>query len=165
METPHRVYLGLGSNQGNRLEALRTAIRSLAPIVMVDQFSSVWDTAPEIVHDQPRYLNAVIGGWTVLDPLSLLRFVKRIERDMGRGVGLRYGPRPIDIDILIYDDLVMQTPELVIPHPLLVERVFALAPLAEIAPDLKHPALGKTITELLSRAPRTDVVREDTPLA
>lgn len=163
MRVRHRVYLGLGSNLDDRADALRTAIQRLAPLIAVDSVSSMWDTAPELVEDQPRFLNAAIGGWTELDPLSLLHAIKRLERAMGRRPVQRYGPRLIDIDILLYDDLLVDTTELVIPHPRLAERVFVLAPLAEIAPDVRHPVLGETISELLKRAPQADVQRVELP--
>jgi 2-amino-4-hydroxy-6-hydroxymethyldihydropteridine diphosphokinase len=160
-----RVYLGLGSNRGDRIGALRQAITRLAHFVTIDVVSSVWDTAPEIVEDQPRFLNAAIGGWTALDPFALLRSIKRLERAMGRRPDRRYGPRVIDVDILLYDDLRVDSRELTIPHPLLAQRAFVLAPLAEIAPDVKHPLLGETIAGLLARTPHADIRRVDLPLA
>ncbi len=159
-----RVYLGLGSNLGNRIASLREAINGLAPFVTIDAMSSVWDTAPQIVEDQPRFLNAAVAGWTALDPFSLLQAIKRIEVTMGRQAGRRYGPRPIDIDILLYDDWCVVSKELVIPHPLLAERAFVLAPLAEIASNVVHPLLGETIAKLLERAPAADVLRQDVTL-
>lgn len=153
----HRVYLGLGSNQGDRDALLRDALRSLAPVVDVTQVSSVYDTAPMHVRDQPRFHNIIAAGTTRLDPVALLREAKRIEAALGRGPGPRYGPRPIDVDILLYDDTVLDTPELTIPHPRMAERGFVLEPLAEVAPNLAHPMLGVTIAELVRRLGPSDV--------
>ncbi len=164
MRTRRRVFLGLGANLGDRIAALRSAIRCLEPFVMVDATSSVWDTAPEIVEDQPRFLNAVVAGWTDLDPFALLRAIKRLERELGRQPTERYGPRAIDIDILLYGDWSVDSKDLVIPHPLLAKRAFVLAPLAEIAADSVPHSIGVTIAELLARIPQADVRRVDSPL-
>ncbi|HEX9035581.1 MAG TPA: 2-amino-4-hydroxy-6-hydroxymethyldihydropteridine diphosphokinase [Ktedonobacterales bacterium] len=155
-----QVFIGLGSNLGDRYAALRRAVELLQGMMDVGQRSSVWDTAPELVLDQPRYLNAVVSARTDLDPFSLLNAVKEAERTIGRAPGVRYGPRLIDIDILLYDAWRVESRELVIPHPMLAERAFALAPLAELAPDLPHPFLGTTIAELLERVPYDAIVRE-----
>jgi 6-pyruvoyltetrahydropterin/6-carboxytetrahydropterin synthase len=125
------------------------------------KISPTYDTAPVGNTDQPRFLNLVCKAKTSLSPPNLLRFVKNIEKKMGRVNGLPNSPRPIDIDILFYDDLVLETPVLVIPHPRLTERTFVLAPLADIAPDFKHPASGKTVRRMLKNLKRTagDAVR------
>jgi 2-amino-4-hydroxy-6-hydroxymethyldihydropteridine diphosphokinase len=153
------VYLGLGSNLGDRDTLLRAALAQLAPDVRVTRVSSVWDTAPLLVTEQPRFHNAVAEGLTRLDPFALLRLAKRIERELGRAPGPRYGPRPVDIDILLYDDLILDTPELVIPHAQLAVRAFALAPLAEIAPRAWHPALALDAQALAEAAPPADIRR------
>jgi 2-amino-4-hydroxy-6-hydroxymethyldihydropteridine diphosphokinase len=155
----HLVYLGLGSNLGDRDALLRSAIARLASTVRVTRVSSIWDTAPLLVEEQPRFHNAVIEGLTRLDPFALLHEVKRIERELGRLPGPRYGPRPVDIDILLYDDLILDTPELTIPHAQLAVRAFALAPLAEIAPQAWHPALRRDAQALAAAAPPSDVRR------
>lgn len=160
-ETPtnHHVYLGLGSNIPDRDAHLAAALEELAQIVTIERVSSVFDTAPMIVTDQPRFHNLTIAATTRLSPQELLRGVKSIERALGRTGGPRYGPRVIDIDLLFYDQLVVQTDELTIPHPRLAERAFVLAPLMEIAPTLTHPTLGETVTEMLRRVSGSDVVR------
>ncbi len=155
----HRVYLGLGSNQGDRDALLRAAVAGLAATVRISRVSSIWDTAPLLIEDQPRFHNAVVEGLTSLAPHALLRELKRIERALGREPGPRYGPRLVDIDILLYDDLILETPALIIPHPQLAVRAFALAPLAEIAPHAWHPALQREAWELAAAAPPSDIRR------
>jgi len=143
------VYLGLGSNMGSRQDNIDKALDYLSQRLRLGKVSSVYDTEPLGNVEQPRFLNLVCQVYTMLAPTALLALAKGIERKMGRLPGPSSAPRPIDIDILFCGDRVIETPELVIPHPRLTERAFVLIPLAEIAPELVHPASGKTIKELL----------------
>ena len=151
METePVTVYLGLGSNMGNRQDNLDRALGLLSQRLRTGKVSSIYDTEPIGNVNQPRFLNLVCQVYTRLAPRELLTLAKGIELKLGRALGKSSAPRPIDIDILFYGDLVIETPELVIPHPRLTERAFVLVPLNEIAPDLVHPVSGKTVKELKS---------------
>jgi 2-amino-4-hydroxy-6-hydroxymethyldihydropteridine diphosphokinase len=133
------VYLALGSNLGDRRASLAAAVERLREQVSVEALSALYETEPAYVSDQPRFLNAALRGRTALDPARLLAFVKGIERDLGRVAGPRFGPRAVDIDILLYGEARIDTTELTIPHPRMAERPFVLVPLAEIACDLVPP--------------------------
>lgn len=146
------VYLALGTNLGDRLGHLRAALVALTASVTVAYVSSVYETAPAYVVEQPRFYNAVLRGTTTLAPLALLAELKRIEATLGRVPGQRYGPRVIDLDILLYGDTMIATPELHIPHERLAERPFVLVPLAELAPDLVLPGQQETVAALAARA-------------
>ncbi|MFC1908721.1 2-amino-4-hydroxy-6-hydroxymethyldihydropteridine diphosphokinase [Chloroflexota bacterium] len=142
------VYLGLGSNMGDRQNNLDKAIDLLSRRLRLGEVSSVYETAPVGSTDQPQFLNMVCQVYTRLTPEGLLALAKGIESKLGR-TGKSNAPRPIDIDILLYAEQVIETLDLVIPHPRMTERAFVLSPLAEIAPDAIHPKTGKTIKELL----------------
>ena len=141
------VYLGLGSNMGDRQENLDRTLDFLSQRLRMGKISSVYDTEPIGNVEQPRFLNLVCQAYTRLTPEALLALAKGIEKKLGRA-GKSGNPRPIDIDILLFGEQVVETPELVIPHPKMAERAFVLIPLAEIAPDLAHPVSGKKIKEL-----------------
>jgi 2-amino-4-hydroxy-6-hydroxymethyldihydropteridine diphosphokinase len=143
------AYLGLGSNLGERRGNLERALDFLSQRLRLDKVSSIYDSEPVGNIEQPRFLNLACQTNTTLSPQGLLALAKGIEARMGRTSGSG-APREIDIDILFYGDQVIQTPELVIPHPRLTERAFVLVPLVEIAPELVHPVNGKTVRELLA---------------
>lgn len=152
------VALALGSNLGDRAANLRRAIIYLEREgLSVERISSAWDTPP-FPAGQPRFLNAAVAGRTELGPEALLDMVKRCERDLGRKETWRWGPRVIDIDILFYDAIEMETPSLVIPHPQISGRAFVLAPLAEVW-EGPLPVLGATAGELLDRVDASDMRR------
>jgi 2-amino-4-hydroxy-6-hydroxymethyldihydropteridine diphosphokinase len=146
-----RVFLGLGANVGDRERNLRMALRMLPTLGDVVAVSSLYCSDAVVLEGQPPgpdYLNAVCELETQLEPLALLQALQQIEHDIGRRRAERWAPRPIDLDVLIYDDLVIETPELTVPHARLAERNFVLVPLAELAPHLAHPALGVTVSAL-----------------
>lgn len=143
------IYLGLGSNLGDRSANLAQARSNLTPEFKVTRASPVYETAPWGVGDQPDYLNQVLEGTSELSPRELLEYVKSIEARLGRRETFRYGPRVIDIDILFFDDLVINESGLEVPHPRLEERAFILTPLHDLAPELVHPSKGRTVREML----------------
>jgi len=144
------IYLALGTNLGDRLANLRDAIAALAPDVRVLSESTVYETPPWGYTDQPAFLNMVVEAETGLNPRALLETLKKREDELGRVKNFRYGPRHIDLDILFYDNLVLDEDALEIPHPRLHERAFVLVPLADLAPEFVHPVLGQDIKALLS---------------
>lgn len=152
------IYLGLGTNLGDRLANLRAAREGLAPAVREIRSSPIYETAPWGYTAQPAFLNQVVEAHTELAPLELLAYLKTLETRLGRIPTFRYGPRLMDIDILLYGAQRIDLPELNVPHPRLTERAFMLAPLADLVPELTLPgAPPKTIRELLEAVDRRGV--------
>ena len=152
-----RVYIGLGTNLGDRWANLHRAIDGLRSLLHIDAVSPVYETAPWGYTAQPLFLNAVVTGLTDRSPHDLLQALQALERRLGRRPTFRYGPRVIDLDILFYGTRVLDTPDLVIPHPRLHERAFVLVPLCDLAPDLLHPRLRARVRELLAQVGREGV--------
>jgi 2-amino-4-hydroxy-6-hydroxymethyldihydropteridine diphosphokinase len=145
------AYLSLGSNLGDRAANLRQALECLETAgVQIVRRSSISETEPQELREQPWFLNQVVEIGTTLSPIELLARIRDVERELGRQRVVAKGPRTIDIDILLYEDAIIDTPELQIPHPRLADRRFVLEPLAELAPDLRHPATGRTISDMLA---------------
>jgi 2-amino-4-hydroxy-6-hydroxymethyldihydropteridine diphosphokinase len=145
----HIIYLALGSNLGDRVQNLKTAITALSPQMVLKAKSNVYETLPWGYEDQPKFLNMALKAETYLRPEPLLKHLKRLEIALGRKASFQNGPRLIDIDILLYDDLVLDTSALTIPHPHMHERGFVLLPMMDIAPDLIHPITKKSVREML----------------
>lgn len=160
-----RVWLSLGTNLGERAAALRAAINGLRDFGDIRAVSPVYETAPVGELNQPAFLNATVEIETALAPLGLLNAVKSIENALGRLPRERWGPREIDIDLILWDGVTLRTPALTLPHPEFRRRRFVLAPLADIAPDAVDPETGLTVSALLARSEaQGQVVRTDIDL-
>ena len=156
---PQLVYLSLGSNVGDREAQLRDAVARLGAAGRVVALSSVYETEPVELTGQPWFLNCAVALETEKSPGELMAAILRIEEEMGRRRVQKKGPRSIDLDILLFGGTIMDSTELTIPHPAMHHRRFVLEPLAEIAPELQHPVLKKTIRELLDALPPGQAVR------
>jgi 2-amino-4-hydroxy-6-hydroxymethyldihydropteridine diphosphokinase len=155
----HIVYLALGSNLGNRAANLKAAIASLPPQMVVQVKSQVYETPPWGYTEQTKFLNQVLQVKTYLEPEPLLKHLKRLEVALGRKASFQNGPRLIDMDILFYDDLVFESPALVIPHPRVHERGFVLLPMMDIAPDFIHPVKQKSVRDLIAGCDLVGIVQ------
>jgi len=150
-----RVFIGIGSNIGDRRRNIESAINSIRREgIKITKISGFYETEPWGVKNQPYFINGVIEVETELSPIKLLLLLKRIERDIGRKKAMKWGPREIDLDILLYDDIILKSEILNIPHPFLEDREFVLKPLCEIAPNLIHPVLKKPVREILNETGR-----------
>jgi len=154
-----QAWIGMGSNLGDRKRNLDAALQMLQGRFSLQKVSNIYETEPWGYTDQPAFLNQVVEICADVPPMDLLTLLKKMEHDLGREPTFHLGPRLIDLDILIYGDMVYETPTLVIPHPHMAQRAFVLVPLAEIAPHLIHPVLKQTISELLAAVDKTGVNR------
>ncbi|MEI8131887.1 MAG: 2-amino-4-hydroxy-6-hydroxymethyldihydropteridine diphosphokinase [Leptolinea sp.] len=152
-----RIFLGVGSNLGDRMANLTAAQSAVAAFMTIEKTSKIYETAPWGMLDQPDFLNQAWDASTTLTPLELLQRIQQVEIDLGRKPSVLYGPRLIDIDILLYSNLIFKSADLVIPHPYISERTFVLAPMADLEPDLIIPGLLESVQKLLDRHDTQDI--------
>jgi 2-amino-4-hydroxy-6-hydroxymethyldihydropteridine diphosphokinase len=157
----HKIYLSLGSNLGERTKNLQDAIAALHESgISATRISSIYETEPVDYLDQPWFLNLAIEAETELDPAALLQMLRKIETQMGSKKVVAKGPRLIDMDLLLYENEIIDTPELQVPHPRMHLRRFVLEPLAEISPNARHPVSQLNATEMLARTTDRSIVRK-----
>lgn len=154
------AYLSLGSNLGDREAQLWETQAQIGTMAKIIKVSSFYETEPVEFTDQPWFLNCAIAIETTLTPQQLMHTILKVEQEMGRRRLQKKGPRKIDIDLLLFDQEIIDTKELTIPHPAMQKRRFVLEPLAEIAPEVRHPVLKKTVRELLDALPPGQIVRK-----
>ncbi len=160
-----RAFIGVGSNIEPRLKFLEHAVRSLKDLGEVNRISSIYETAPVGDIPQPDYLNSVVEIKTPLGPLELARELKLLEKEIGRVERPRWHEREIDLDLLFYDDLILESPDFTIPHPEAHRRGFVLVPMNEIASDFEHPVLRKNMSDLVKSVDVTGVCKTELSLA
>ena len=153
------IYIALGANLGDRRANLVAALDAMPPFVRVVAVSALYESPPQPPAPPPAYLNAAARVETELEPEALLSYLKQIERDLGRTPAGRWAPRPIDLDVVLYDDRVFESESLQVPHPRLVERAFVLRPLLDLDPDLAHPVTGERIEVVLQRVEQEELVQ------
>ena len=154
MPEKKKVFMSLGSNTGNRLIILTKALSELerSGFCIINR-SKIWETSPWGFTDQPRFLNMCLCAETELTPEKMIKTIINIEIKLGRRRSIKWGPREIDIDIIAIGEMVIETPDLSVPHPHMHERTFVLIPLKEIAPQFRHPVTGKTLDEMIRELP------------
>ena len=149
--SPRAVFIGIGANLGSVRENFARAVRSIEKCARLVAVSSLYESEPVGLEDQPKFTNAVVKVETELSPFELLDRLKAIEKELGRKKTVRWGPRVIDLDIIFYEDFVITTDSLVIPHPRAHERRFVLEPLLEIEPSAWHPVKNMSVKEISSK--------------